>query len=148
MTIASLIMVIISTAFTVASYFIPADSDTKMFTLENESISLLMQTLYILIAVLLIKRIRGNKVINEKEKNIASEIKVIGYIWRTYLIKYISLFLSVFVMAVTFKPIPSIQHTITAFIFQLLFTVPIIWLLFSRNKRKNIQWLLSLFRGY
>lgn len=80
-------------------------------------------------------------------------ITIWGYIWRSITVYWISWILAIFpaLMIIGTQPYPS-NPSIPAFLFintlQALFSIIVIWAIFSNDRKSQIRWFLSLCRGY
>lgn len=77
-------------------------------------------------------------------------IAIWGYIWRAMIVCYVSLGLALFttLMTIGVQPHTSILTFFFISALQSLFSIVAIWCIFSKNRKSQIRWLLSLARGY
>jgi len=80
-------------------------------------------------------------------------ITIWGYIWRSIIVYWISWIPALFSALILIGVQPDPPHpSIPAFLLigtlQALFSVAVIWSIFSKDRKSQIRWLLSLGRGY
>lgn len=80
-------------------------------------------------------------------------ITIWGYIWRSIIVYWASFMLAMIpalmiIGAQPHPPSPSIPAFLFISAFQALFSIVVIWIFFSKDRKSQIRWLLSLGRGY
>lgn len=77
-------------------------------------------------------------------------ITIWGYIWRTSIVNYISLIPAMFATLVIAgaPPYTSILTVMLIYILHVLTSIIAVWCIFSKDRKSQIGWLLSLGRGY
>jgi len=77
-------------------------------------------------------------------------ITIWGYIWRALIVYYISMVLAALTTLLTIGV--QAQPSILTFFFisalQSLFCIAVIWCIFSKDRKSQIRWVLSLSRGF
>lgn len=108
-----------------------------------------LQTVFIIYAI---RRLRSDKIIGSSSVPKHDSLGVWGYIWRYFICNYISLF--IIAGALTFSGMSSgfeAQSVGLMMIFSILVfpvSLVLVWTFFSRNRKEQLRWLLSIFRGY
>ncbi len=102
--------------------------------------------------VYLIRQLRGNVIRSKKTDFPDRYLSVWGYFWRTAIAKYVAFLIVLIVMVLTglsqkFE-MPSVQFTIAYNVLLVPVGVFVVWLLFSYRKKQQLNWVLSVFRGY
>jgi hypothetical protein len=102
--------------------------------------------------VYLIRQLRGNVIRSNKTDIPDRYLSVWGYFWRTVIAKYVAFLIVLVAMVSTglskeFE-MPSIEFTIAYNVLLVPVAVFVVWLLFSYRKKQQLNWVLSVFRGY
>ncbi len=145
MIIAICIMITISFCF----LFLSEETAQGNFSTANITLSYLTAIIWDILLIVLIRTLRGNKVMRRKKPDAVFKLNVWGYIWRGELVLFLSMFLAVILVTVfRINPTPSILYTIILTILGYLSSVLITWLIFSTNRTGQVRLIFSLVRGY
>ncbi len=120
------------------------------FSVLNLGLGMILDVVMFSITVFLLQAIRGDRAVSKMTTNIALELSVWGYIWRSVLVRYLSMMVAmIFFIAlqVNYKQ-PSEELTTAYFAVSLPVSIALVWLFFSTDKKGNIRWIVSLARGY
>ena len=120
------------------------------FSKANYILGLFIHSFFCFFCIYLIKKFRGKYRIEKKEVIVLKQLGVWGYFWRgliTIITAFIisTIFMTVFIFGIE---MPSIRYTIVFSIILHLSAVIIVWLLFSKNRKQQINWFGSMFCGY
>ena len=125
-----------------------APSDNFEFTLSNYIIGYCLTILGIIFVVYLIRHISGNKLRSKKHAEHPRFFSVWSYFWRatlTYALAYFSA-VSITIIFDFRIEIPSVSATIVASFLTYFMSVFYVWLLFSKNRRGQFNWLIQTIR--
>ncbi|MBV1911022.1 MAG: hypothetical protein KUG78_17115 [Kangiellaceae bacterium] len=129
--------------------FTSTDVEPDKFSSANLTLSYFTQSIWCILLVLLIRHLRGNKVVRKKNPGVEFELSVWGYVWRGFLVQYLSLFLAVIlILLARLEAVPSVQYTLVMAILCYMSSIFLTWLIFSENRKEQAGLILSLFRGY
>lgn len=129
--------------------FTSTDVEPDKFSSANLTLSYFTQVIWCILLVLLIRHLRGNKVIRKKSPGVEFELSVWGYVWRGFLVQYLSLFLAVIlILLARLEATPSFGYTLVMAILCYMSSIFLTWLIFSENRKEQAGLILSLFRGY
>lgn len=129
--------------------FVPPENQFE-FTKVNIVAGHIISIVFSFFCVYLIKIVRGNEQIKKNEVVQVKPLGVWGYYWRGFLTISIAPFFSMLV-AHLFKlrfEIPSLPYTITLSTISFFTIVLLIWLLFSKSRKQQLNWVIRMFRGY
>ncbi len=134
MTKASLILASFVSILLVVQLLSPGD-----FSTLNIMLSLILELVWVYLLVLLIRLVRTE-----------DDLGVMGYLWRCIVSKYLSLFVALFSIVAFFGSlhVPSIKSTSIILISGMLVSIFVVWVIFSKNRKSQLYWLLAIFRGY
>ena len=95
---------------------------------------------------------RGKKIYLKTREPAESALGIWGYIWRSLIIQYVAAVLAAIFLnlsGLSYIGIASpVVFTIVSGLLNLPFVVMVVWLLFSRRKREQLNWIVSLIRKY
>ncbi|MBY6189333.1 hypothetical protein KUV22_02780 [Microbulbifer agarilyticus] len=116
--------------------------DPGEFSTLNLSIGLLFDLLWAGLLILALRAVKEYKLNSE-------DMSVWAFLWRVLIAKYLGLFLSIFaflLLPVRFE-MPSLEYTLFMYPLAIIFSVSVLWLLFSTNRLLQLKWAMGAVRG-
>ena len=147
MIIAAIIMVVAISMIWSLTYFVePSEVD-----IVEEVINYIFTVIQIVFAIYFIRRLRIRN-LGASNEVIADELGVWGYCWRVVITILVSLFVfivpivlvSIFTGFSLIERVPQLTISIVTFPIILL----VIWLIFSKDRKRQLNSSMSIFRGY
>jgi hypothetical protein len=120
----------------------------KVNPIEVNVLGFIFGTFSIFFGMYLIVNLRGVELKGSR----SGEVGVWGYIWRYYVITGFSLIVSIYFFKIVFGvPLPPYKSTLinlAVYTITMLLMPIFTWLFFSKDRKSQLQWVVSLFRGY
>jgi hypothetical protein len=151
MIIAAIIMVVTISMIWSLTYFVePSEVD-----IVEEVINYIFTVIQIVFAIYFIRRLRIRN-LGASNEVIADELGIWGYCWRVVITILISLFVfivpivlvSIFTGFSLIERVPQLTISIAAGIVTFPIILLVIWLIFSKDRKRQFNSLMSIFRGY
>lgn len=147
MIIAIVILITLALAISISSFL----NQTNM-SIENVTLGLALEIFWAIFLVYMIQLLGGSRKISKKHPSVYEKRGAFGYLWRTLIVKYLSLFvivllLTLFSLASRIEA-PSALYTLVSFGLSIIASVFVIWLLFSKDRAGQFKWVIAIFRRY
>jgi hypothetical protein len=109
-------------------------------------ISIVGHAIYTALVIFLLRKLATEDGLLKSKK----PIMIWGYIWRAMIVFYVSLIPAVLatLIVIGVQPYPSFPIFFFTSALQWLFSIVAVWCIFSKDRKSQIRWLLSLARGY
>lgn len=130
------------------------DYSANGYTATTIMVSYLASLINFVFSIFCIRYIRGNKKALRKTPHIESSLTTWNYVWRGYLLFMFSLVCAGLAGLAGLVFVPGghdVGSAVYVFWFSIvpLFFMPVVcWVLFSSDRKGQLRWVLSSFRGY
>ena len=127
------------------------NEEYEKFSDLNNLLAFLLGTILTIFQVWFLHRLHshnGTLVLDQPYK----ELRVWGYLWRVFLSLFLgyvpTILLLLIIMRTWTIPIPSIEYTIIFLIILFLSTVVVMWLMYSRDRKRQAREIMHKVAGY
>ena len=107
------------------------------FSIWNHMVGFLLEIIWVVVVVLVVRAVRG-------------ELSIWGYVWRTFLVKYVSLMTVIIFLALASMTNiePSVKYTLILITPSIIISIVYAWLFHSNNRREHLIKAVNYINGY
>jgi len=108
----------------------------RNYSIWNHIIGYILEIFWVVVVVLVVRAVRG-------------ELSIWGYVWRTFLVKFVSLMTVVILLVLLSIDVePSVKYTLTLIIPSIIISIVYAWLFHSNNRRGHLIKAATYIKGY
>lgn len=98
--------------------------------------------------VLFLYYLRGLEVVSKKPPYEKGKLGVWGVLWRAFISAIVASISSIILFKVAGFSFSGLGGLVAATVLQLFIAIGVVWVLFSSNRRAQVQWCVSIVRGW